>query len=484
VNVPEAGRSRLIALIISAALFMASLDSTVITTALPQMAHDFALPPVELSLGITVYILVMAAFLPISTWVADRLGARRVFAAAIVGFALSSALCSFSRDLPEFVGARALQALMAALMSPVGNLVLLRSTPKRDLVAAIAISTTPALVAPVIGPAVGGFVVTFVDWPWIFFLNVPIAALGVALALRFIPDVREERRRPFDWRGFALTGSALAAVIYGLDLLASPRGSWPVPTALIGCGLALGAMAVRHNLRAPHPLTPLDALKITTFRVASLTGGTLIRLPFRASGFVLPLLFQVCLGFSAFQSGLLIVGLNGGDLLLKSVANQVLRRIGFRRALASGAFATAAAILSWATFGPRSPFWLIFGLLTLAGMARSVLMTGLVSMTFADVPYEEIGGATVLSNVVNQSTGALGVALAAMVLNLAASRHGGRLELGDCRLAVMAMAAVSLAAVPSFLRLPSDAGAEVSGHRPADGAATAELEAGAAEAEL
>jgi EmrB/QacA subfamily drug resistance transporter len=464
VSGPEAGRSRLIALIISAALFMASLDSTVITTALPQMAHDFGLPPVELSLGVTIYILVMAAFLPISTWVADRLGARPVFAAAIVGFALASVLCGFCRNLPEFVAARALQALMATLMSPVGNLVLLRSTPKRDLVAAIAISTTPALVAPVIGPAVGGFIVTFLDWPWIFFLNVPIAVLGVVLALKFIPDVREERRRPFDWTGFVLTGSALAAVIYGLDRLTAARG-WQVPAVLVAAGVGLGAMAVRHNRRTPHPLTPLNALSITTFRVASLTGGTLIRLPFRASGFVLPLMFQVGLGFSAFQSGLLIVGLNGGDLLLKSVANQVLRRIGFRSALASGALLTAAAILSWLTFGPGTPFWLMFALLAAAGMARSVLMTGMVSMTFADVSHEEIGGATVLSNVLNQSTGALGVALAAIVLNLAASRHGGRLELGDCRLAVVAMAAVTLAAVPSFLRLPADAGAEVSGHR-------------------
>ena len=479
---PAAGESRLIAMIISAALFMGSLDSTIITTALPQMARAFRMPPVDLSLGITVYILVMAAFLPISTWVADRLGARRVFAGAIVGFALASALCGFSRNLPEFVAARALQALAATLMSPVGNLVLLRSTPKRDLVAAIAISTTPALVAPVIGPAVGGFIVTFVDWPWIFFLNVPIAALGVALALRFIPDVREERRRPFDWTGFLLTGAALAGVIYGLDQLKALDRGWPVPAGLLAAGLALGALAVRHNLRAAHPLMPLQALGITTFRIACLTGGTLIRLPFRASGFVLPLLFQVCLGFSAFQSGLLIVGLNGGDLALKAVANQVLRRIGFRWALASGALLTAAAILSWLTFAPGAPFWLIFVLLAAGGMARSVLMTGLVSMTFADVPHEEIGGATVLSNVVNQSTGALGIALAAIVLNLAAQRHGGRLELGDCRVALIAMAAVSLAAVPSFLRLPHDAGAEVSGHRAAR--RSAELEAGGAEAEV
>ncbi len=481
---PSASRSRLIAIIISAALFMASLDSTITTTALPQMAHAFGLPPVDLSLGVTVYILVMAAFLPISVWVADRLGARRVFAGAIIGFALTSVLCGFSRNLPEFVAARALQALTATLMGPVGNLVLLRATPKKDLVAAIAISTTPALVAPVIGPAIGGFIVTFFDWPWIFYLNVPIAAVGVALALRYIPDVREERRRPFDWLGFVLSGSALAALIVGLDRISSPGADWRASAILALAGAGLGVLAIRRNVSTPHPLIPLKALSIITFRVSSLTGGALVRLPFRAAGFVLPLLYQVGLGLTAFQSGILVLGYNGGDLMMKSVANQVLRWTGFRRALAVSAALTAASILSWLVFRPGTPFWLIFGVMVLGGMARSVLMTGLVSMTFADVPYEEIGGATVLSNIVNQTTGALAMTLAAIIMNLAARRHGGRLELADCRLALIAMAAVNLAAVPSFLRLPANAGAEVSGHRPSLATETAELEAGGAEAEL
>ena len=158
---------------------MGSLDQTVIATALPQMARAFHRPPVDLSLAMTIYILVMAAFLPVSTWVADRLGARKVFAGAIVAFAAASALCGFSRNFPEFVAARVLQAVAAALMAPVGNLVLFRSTEKKDLIAAVAISTTPGLVAPVIGPAIGGFIVTFLEWPWIFYLNTPTAAIGM-----------------------------------------------------------------------------------------------------------------------------------------------------------------------------------------------------------------------------------------------------------------------------------------------------------------
>jgi EmrB/QacA subfamily drug resistance transporter len=459
---------RLIAIIVAAAMFMGSLDQTVIATALPQMARAFHRPPVDLSLAMTIYILVMAAFLPVSTWIADRLGARKVFAGAIVGFAAASALCGFSQDLPEFIAARVLQALAATLMTPVGNLVLLRSTEKKDLVTAIAISTTPGLVAPVIGPALGGFIVTFFDWPWIFYLNIPIAAVGAILALRYIPDLKAEERRPFDWTGFWLTGLALGAFIYGLDRISAPGQDWRWPAALIVTGLGLGALAVRHSRRARHPLLSLKPLRIATFRTAALTGGTLIRIPFRGLGFALPLLFQVALGMSAFQSGLLILGYNGGDLLLKSIANQALRKMGFRRALSITAVLTALATAAWVIFTPSTPFWVIFAVLAASGMARSILMTAMVSMTFADVPREEIGGATVLSNVLNQTTGAVAIGLAALVLNLSSSARGapGHVSLADCRVALVVFALFGLCSAPSFLRLPRDAGAEVSGHRP------------------
>ena len=460
-------KPRLIALIVAAAVFMGALDSTVIATALPQMARSFHRPPVDLSLGITVYILVMAAFLPISTWVADRLGARNVFAAAIAGFALSSALCGVASSLEAFVAARVLQALTATLMTPVGNLVMLRTTEKKDLVAAVAISTTPGLVAPVIGPAVGGFIVTFLDWRWIFFLNLPIAALGVILALSFIPNLRAEERRPFDFRGFVLTGVALGALIFGLDRISASGAAWYGPAALTALGLGVGVLAVRHSLKARHPLLPLEALRIQTFRASALTGGTMVRTPFRAFGFVLPLMFQVGLGMTAFQSGVLLLGYNGGDLLLKSIANQVLRRVGFRTALISTVLLTALCSALWLLFSRSTPFWVIFAGLALTGMARSVLMTGNVSLTFADVPMAEIGGATVLSNVLNQTTGAVAIAIAAIILNVSSSLRGdpGRPSLLDCRIAIAVMVLLGLCALPAFLRLPRDAGAEVSGYK-------------------
>ena len=484
---PDGGRAitrpyapRLIAFIVAAAMFMGSLDQTVIATALPQMARAFHRSPVDLSLGMTVYILVMAAFLPVSTWVADRLGARKVFAGAIIGFAAASALCGVSQNLPEFIAARVLQGLAAALMAPVGNLVLFRSTAKKDLVTAVAISTTPGLVAPVIGPAIGGFIVTFLQWPWIFYLNIPIAIAGVALALRYIPDLKASEPRPFDWPGFWLTGAALGSFIWGLDRISTPGGDWRGPAALIVLGLVLGVFAIRHSRGARHPLLSLKPLRIATFRTSVLTGGTMVRLPFRALGFTLPLMFQVALGMSAFHSGLLVLGYNGGDLLLKSIANQALRRMGFRRSLAITSVLSALATASWVVFGPSTPFWAIFAVLVLSGMARSILMTATVSMTFADVPHEEIGAATVLSNVLSQTTGAVAIGVAALILNLSASARGasGHVGLVDCRVTLVLMALVGLGALPSFLRLPPDAGAEVSGHRrtPEDRLAVAEAQ--------
>ena len=257
------------------------------------------------------------------------------------------------------------------------------------------------------------------------------------------------------------------------------------PAALIVAGLGLGLLAIRHSRRAAHPLLSLGPLRITTFRVSSLTGGTLIRIPFRALGFLMPLMFQVALGMSALQSGLLVLGYNGGDLLLKSIANQALQRMGFRRSLIVTAILSALATASWVVFGRSTPFWAIFAVLMLSGMARSILMTAMVSMTFADVPHEEIGSATVLSNVLNQTTGAVAIGLAALILNLSSTARGaaGQIGMADCRVALVILALCGLSAVASFRRLPHDAGAEVSGHRPSSDRSVAERLA-VAEAEM
>ena len=458
---------RMLALIVASAMFMGILDSTIITTALPSMGRSFGVSPVELSLGITIYILVMAVFLPVSSWVADRLGARSVFAGAILGFTLASVLCGLSQTLWQFVGARVLQALAATLMVPVGNLVLLRATAKSDLVSVMALATTPALIAPVLGPPLGGILITFLSWRWVFFLNIPIGLLGVFLVLRFIPNLRSVDRRPFDTLGFFVTGFALACLIYGLDRVSAAEGDRRVAGALLVAGLLLAVWAVIHARRHPFPIAPLNALARHTFRVTSLTGGAVARLQLRVLGFVLPVMFQVGLGMSAFTTGLLLLGYNGGDLLLKAVANQTLRAVGFRTALTVTAVLTGLSAFACAALSPMTPLWAVFAILVVAGAVRSILFSGIMALTFADVPAEEIGGATVLNNVLSNVIGAVGISSAAVVLNLSAAfRHapGGALSLWDFRVVLIIIGVVATVSAISFLRLSRDAGAEVSGH--------------------
>jgi EmrB/QacA subfamily drug resistance transporter len=461
---------RLLALIVACSMFMAQLDSSIVVTALPQMARSFHVHPADLSITLTVYLLVQAVFLPSSSWIADRFGARDVFAAAIVVFTLASMLCGISQTLPEFVAARVLQAIAAALMTPVGRVVLLRSTDRRDMVRVLSISTAAMLIAPTIGPPLGGFITTYLAWPWVFFVNAPIGLVGVALVLRFIPNLLSAERRPFDAMGFVLLAVSLGCLLYGLDRISAASGpGWLASAALVGLGLAVGAWSVRHALTTPHPLVPLWPLKIPSFAITSIGGGALARLPVRAAPFILPLMFQVGMGMTAFRSGLLLLGMSAGDLVLKTLTGRTLRRFGFRTALMVGATIMSLAIAACAGFGVATPVWLIFLVLLGCGMARSITFTGMSTLIYADVPREQVGGATVLWNVTQQVTNALGISLAAILLNLSSAFQGGArggLSVWDCRFALLVMAGTGLLSVLSFARLPRDAGAELSGHRP------------------
>jgi len=457
---------RLTALVVASSNFMGALDGTIITLALPRMAHSFGIQPIALTIGITVYIVVMATMTPASAWIADRFGPRRVLVFAIAGFTVASVLCGVSRSLTAFVAARALQAGCAALMSPVGNQILYRVTPKRDFVRAVAISTTPALVAPVIGPPLGGMIITALSWPWVFFLNVPIGLVAIALTLRSIPPIEPAPPRPFDWTGFALSGAALVLLIYGLEL-ASASGPGEAAIGLVAGGLLLGAIAIRHMRRTPHPIVSLEPLRVPTFVTASLTGGGLVRIPFRALNLILPLMMQDALRLNPFWAGLLLLGYNGGDLALKAAAGRILRRYGFRRCLVVSGTLTALASAALTSFSLSTPWIVIFIGLALAGALRSVLFTSIVAINFADVPSEELAHASILNNVSSQVLGALAVSLAGLILTGSAALHGaesGHLALFDYRIAILVMALVGLAAVPFFRRLPADAGAEVSGH--------------------
>ena len=461
---------RLIALIVACAMFMAQLDGAVVALALPAIARSFGLAPVQLTIGITVYLMVQVILLPTGGWIADRFGAKRVFAAAVAAFTLASVLCALSRSLTAFVLARVLQGGAAALMVPVGRIVMLQATAKADLISAMTISTVPMLIAPSLGPALGGFITTYWSWQWIFLINVPFGIAGVALALRLIPHAPPALHKPFDIAGFVLFGGSTALTLYALQRLSDEYPAWQLPAVLTTDGLILAGFAVRHARRHRHPLVSLAALAIPSYSIAAIGGGTLVRLPVRSLPYLLPMMFQLTFGLNALNAGILLLALNGGDLVLKVITTRTLRRFGFRSVLLITTALSSMWMAVCALFSPTTPFGVMFAILLVSGMCRSLLFTGLSTLVFADVPHEELGSATSLWYIVQQGTNVLGVSLSAILLTVSAQLAGEprtHLSVHDFRFALLVMAVIGLLALFSLRRLAADAGASVSGHRPA-----------------
>lgn len=261
------------ALLVAGAFFMEFIDGTVIATALPDMAKSFGVQAVDLNIGISAYLITLAVLIPASGWIADRFGARKIFTLALAIFTLASVLCGFSTTLESFLAMRILQGVGGALMVPVGRLAVLRITPKHQLITAIATLTWPALVAPIIGPPLGGFITSYANWRWIFFINVPLGLLAIALALRFIPNIRDDDRRPFDLPGFLATAIAMVSLVYAMELLGSQHPESGLTIALLALGVGTFAFSLRHFRRAAWPMIRLDAMQVPTFRV-TMYGGS------------------------------------------------------------------------------------------------------------------------------------------------------------------------------------------------------------------
>ncbi|MGU3495805.1 DHA2 family efflux MFS transporter permease subunit [Xanthobacteraceae bacterium A53D] len=460
-------RRVLIPLIVACALFMEQVDSTVISTSLPAIAHSLNEDPVALKLALTSYLLSLAVFIPASGWAADRFGARTVFRAAIVIFTLGSVLCGLSTSLVDFVIYRIIQGLGGAMMVPVGRLVILRSVPKSELVQALAWLTIPALLGPVMGPPLGGFITTYFDWRLIFFINVPIGILGIILATRFIENVREDDVPPLDLHGLILSGIGLSGIVFGLAVM----GQHLVPMWLAGGITAIGAVAlalyVRHARRTPHAVLDIGLLKIPTFR-AGVVGGSIFRIGVGAMPFALPLMLQLIFGLSPFASGLLTFASSAGALVMKTTAAPILRRFGFRRVMVFNSVLAAAFIGANAFFTPQTPHVAIVAVLLLGGFFRSLEFTAINAISYADVSQQQMSRATSFVSVAQQVSISMGVALVGMVLEgMRNIRQETSLELADFTVAFLVVAGISALSVFSFLRLPHNAGAELSGRRTA-----------------
>jgi EmrB/QacA subfamily drug resistance transporter len=449
--------------IIGSALMMQTLNATVLANALPTMARSLHEDPTHLSSAISIYLLASAIFLPISGWAADRFGAKRIFLFAIVGYALSCAGCGFAQSLPGLLIARFCAGAAGAMMGPVGRLVLLRSTPKHNLVRAMSVLTMPALLGPVIGPPIGGAIVTYGSWRWIFFFNLPIALLGVVLVIRFIQDVREENTAPLDWPGLFLTGIGMAGVVYGFENLG--RGNLPVwaSPAMMAAGALCLAAYVRHAARVPHAILDLDMLKIRTF-TASVVGGAFLRVGMGATPFMLALLLQVAFGLSALQAGLMTFASAAAALVMKTCAPPILARFGFRTTLLTNAVIVALTFMAYALFNPTTPAWLIYAVLLVGGFFRSLQFTSLNGLAFADVNHAQMSRASTLSTMGQQLSQSLGIGLAAMMLHLsliqAHARHLKAATIGPCFVAIGVIALISGL---FFIGLPTNAGAALHG---------------------
>ncbi len=454
---------RLIALIVASALFMEFMDATVLATALPTMARDFGVRAPEMSAALTAYLLALAVFIPASGSLADRYGSRTVFRSAILLFMLGSLACGQSRSLEMMILSRFVQGIGGAMMIPVGRLMLLRSVGKHDLVNAMSWLLVPALIGPIVGPPLGGLIVTFLDWRWIFYINLPIGLLGFWLVGRFIANIREEATGPFDTGGFVLSGVSLGSLLFGFEMVSRP-GQGGMAVSLLAIGLIAGAGYIRHARRRPNAILNLTLLRDPTFRL-SLIAGSITRVTQGAQPFLLPLMMQLGFGFSAARSGTITVATAIGSLAMKGFAQRILKRFGFRRSLIFNGVIATASYATCGLFRPDWPTWAMFGVLCISGFFMSFQFTAYNTIAYDGVDKQQMSNATAFYSTFQQLMLSVGICVAAVVLHLAmlASGHATP-SLADFSMAFWVVTAISLSATIWNLRFAPDAGAEISGH--------------------
>ena len=450
-------------MIVASAFFMQNLDSTVIATALPTMARAFGADPVHMNVALTSYLLSLAVFIPASGWVADRYGGRNVFRLAIAVFTLGSILCGRADSLPFLVFARIIQGAGGAMMIPVGRLVLMRTAAKSEVVAAMAWLTTPALIGPILGPPLGGLIVTYLSWRWIFDINIPIGILGIVLASIFIEDVREPQTSRFDILGLVLSAIALACLMFGFETIG--RGVVDIWLSLVAfaLGLTSGLLYWLHARGHPAPLIDFGLLRFTSFSV-SVYAGSLFRIGVGALPFLLPMMLQIAFGNTAVQSGLITFASAAGAFLMKPVAQRVLRRFGFRDTLVWNASFAAVMLGLCATFSPGWPAIAMYVVLLVGGFFRSLQFTAYNALAYAELQRSQMSAATSFYSAVQQLSLTIGITIGAASLQLAMwmSNHS---EPGatDFRLAFVVIAAIALLAAPMSLLMPRAVGEEMSG---------------------
>lgn len=456
---------RLTAIIVASALFMQSLDSTIIATALPAMARAFHQPPLYMSVALTSYLISLSVFIPASGWVADRFGARNVFRAAIIIFTIGSILCGLAPSLATLVAARVLQGMGGAMMVPVGRLVLMRSISHKQMVAAMAWLTMPALLGPVIGPPLGGFIISFASWRWVFDINIPVGIIGFIAVTTFIPNTQEEGRGGrLDAVGLILSGLAMALLMAGFETTGRHLVPLSCTLAAYAAGLAACALYLWHARNHPHPAIDLTLFAIPSFAIPALA-GSLFRIAVGALPFLLPLMLQLNFGLTPLQSGLTTFTAAAGAILMKPCAPPLLARFGFRTILIWNGAMAAIAMSLCALFQPSWPTIVMNLILFAGGFLRSLQFTAFNAIAYGDIPRSRMSAATSLYSTIQQLSLTMGIVIGAAMLDFTTTLlHHPNPTKPDYALAFLTVSAIGLLASPLCAKLPANAGAAMSGH--------------------
>jgi EmrB/QacA subfamily drug resistance transporter len=458
--------------LVAGTFFMENLDATIIAPAAPAIAADLGVQPVQINVAMTAYLLTVAVLIPASGWLADRFGARGVFVLAISVFTLASVGCAFAPTLGVLTAARVAQGVGGAMMVPVGRLVVLRSTAKTDLIKAIAYLTWPALVAPVLAPPLGGLLSEFASWRWIFLINVPLGVVGLFFALRLVPDVRSDRRRRLDWRGFGLTAVGVAALVIGLEAIGTGQIGTGPNVAFIAIALGTAALVlaadIGYLLRSREPLLDLRTLKIHSLR-AAVAGGTMFRLVISAIPFLLPLFFQIGFGWTAAAAGGIVIALFAGNVGIKPLTTPLMRALGIRTVLLIALGMSVVGLVAMAFLRPSTPVTVIVIVLAVSGMFRSVGFSAYNSMAFADVPAARMTHANTLHATLQELGAGLGIAIGALLVRVG-DPVGSALGLADdpgtpYRVAFVLLGAILLVPLVEAVLMSPDAGRSVTGRR-------------------
>lgn len=403
--------------LVAIALFMEHLNATILNTAVPAIAASLEVTPLSLKAVVSCYVLSLAVGIPVSGWMADRFGTRRVFTSAVAIFTLASFLCSLSQNVPMLVAARILQGIGAAMMLPVGRLAIVRTFPKSELLAAMNFVIIPALIGPLLGPAIGGLIVHWLPWQMIFLVNVPVGVIALWLIHRHMPDYRAENPPPLDIVGFVLFGCGIALLSWVLEIFGEHYLNATLTGILIGLSLALLAAYGWHARHYLHPLLQLSLFKTRTFRVAVI-GGFITRFGLGGMPFLLPLLYQVGLGFPAWQSGLLLMPAAAAAMFMKVISIRLLKQFGYRSVLIVNTLLIGMTIMLFATVDSGTAVGWIVAISLAQGLFNSLQYSSMNSMAYADVSSEQASMASTIASSLQQLSISFGLAFASIIAGL------------------------------------------------------------------